>query len=77
MVDRQERQRMGEIAEWEGGETEEGQVAPSREREGARADTPRPDDGRSAGFARSGSGKSIERAARKEVRWSKDVDYEG
>lgn len=56
---------------------------------GARADTPRPaydDGGRSVGnerwsgggqVVRSGSGKSSERAARKEVRWSKDVDYEG
>lgn len=45
-----------------------------------RADTPNPDDGilaRRSGFSgvmRSGSGKS--RGSRKEVRWSKDVDYE-
>ena len=29
------------------------------------------------GVMRSGSGKSVESRARKEVRWSKDVDYEG
>lgn len=46
-----------------------------------RADTPNPDDGilarrsgASLGVMRSGSGKS--RGSRKEVRWSKDVDYE-
>ena len=49
--------------------------------------TPRPsgDDGRLSrksrgsleGVMRSGSGRSVERGARKEVRWSKDVDYEG
>lgn len=95
MVDRQERQRMGEIAEWEGverGEEEEeegggGQREPYA-RQGVRADTPRPSDdggrwggnntrGSEEGFMRSGSGKSVERGARKEVRWSKDVDYEG
>ncbi len=86
MVDRQERQRMGEIPEWEGLGREGGQGAWC-ERPGARADTPRPDDGRWAGNQRgsserimgsgSGSGKSVERAARTEVRWSKDVDYEG
>ncbi len=86
MVDRQESQRMGEIPEWEGLEGGGGQGAWC-ERPGARADTPRPDDGRWAGNQRgssegimgrgSGSGKSVERAARKEVRWSKDVDYEG
>ena len=79
MVDRLERQ--GEMWGWEGG----------YERRNARADTPLPDDGgRMAGHRRgssegimrsgSGSGKSVERvggAARKEVRWSKDVDYEG
>ncbi len=45
-----------------------------------RADTPNPDDGilarrsGASGVMRSGSGKS--RGSRKEVRWSKDVDYE-
>ena len=75
MVDRQERQRMGE--------REEGQKS-WNERHSVRADTPQPDDerlvrnrrGSSEGFMRCGSGKSIDRAARKEVRWSKDVDYE-
>lgn len=84
MVDRQERQRMGEILEWEGLGREEGQES-WYEKQRARADTPQPDDGRSVrdtrgsrdGVMRSGSGKSVERAARKEVRWSKDVDYEG
>lgn len=84
MVDGQERQRMGEIAEWEGLEREEGGES-WYGRQSVRADTPRPDDGKlvrnkrgsSEGVMRSGSGKSVERAARKEVRWSKDVDYEG
>lgn len=45
-----------------------------------RADTPNPDDGRlvrrsEGGVMRMGSGRSA--GARKEVRWSKDVDYEG
>ena len=78
MVDRQERQRMGEIPEWEGRGSWD-------EKQSVRADTPQPDDGRLLrntrgsrdGVMRSGSGKSIERTARKEVRWSKDVDYEG
>ena len=86
MVDRQERQqRMGEIPEWEGPEREE----EGWERRSGRVATPQygDDDGggrvvRSArasreGVMRSGSGKSVERGARKEVRWSKDVDYEG
>lgn len=87
MVDGQERQRMGEMAEAEAGGGGERAEGPGSWHEGpsARADTPRPDDGRplgnqrggSEGFVRSGSGKSMERAARKEVRWSKDVDYEG
>lgn len=77
MVERQERLRAGETAGWGGRESWE-------ERRSVRADTPRPDDGRLVrntrgsreGVMRSGSGKSVERA-RKEVRWSKDVDYEG
>ncbi len=49
-------------------------------REEFRADTPNPDDGRlvrrgEGGVMRMGSGRSG--GARKEVRWSKDVDYEG
>lgn len=45
-----------------------------------RADTPNPDDGRlvrrsEGGVMRMGSGRS--KGSRKEVRWSKDVDYEG
>ena len=49
-------------------------------REEFRADTPNPDDGRlvrrsEGGVMRMGSGRST--GARKEVRWSKDVDYEG
>jgi len=47
-----------------------------------RSDTPSPDDGKlvrrsgsGGGVMRSGSGRS--ERARKEVRWSKDVDYEG
>lgn len=84
MVDRQERERMGEIPEWEGTDREEGRQSWCQ-RECVRADTPQPDDGRlvrnkrgnSMGVMRSGSGKSSESAARKEVRWSKDVDYEG
>lgn len=83
MVDRQERQqRMGEIREWEGLEEREGVY----ERRSARAETELADEGRmvghrrgsSEGIMRSGSEKNVERgAARKEVRWSKDVDYEG
>ena len=69
---------MGEIPE------DEGRHSWSA-RQSVRADTPRPDDGKlvrnkrgsSEGVMRSGSGKSIERAARKEVRWSKNVDFEG
>lgn len=89
MVDRQERQRMGEIPEWEGLEREEeGWESWGGEGRSVRVGTPRhggDDDGRLArntrgsreGVMRSGSGKSVERGARKEVRWSKDVDYEG
>ena len=79
MVDRQERQRMGEIPEWEGpeGEAEGAQRWGGRWSGGARADTPRPDGDGGREIGRSGSGKSVERVARKEVRWSKDVDYEG
>ena len=49
-------------------------------REEFRADTPNPDDGRlvrrsEGGVMRMGSGRS--KGSRKEVRWSKDVDYEG
>ena len=49
-------------------------------REEFRADTPNPDDGRlvrrgEGGVMRMGSGRST--GTRKEVRWSKDVDYEG
>ena len=84
MVDRQERQRMGEIPEWEGPEREE----EGWERRSVRVGTPQygdEDGGRAVrnargsreGVMRSGSGKSVERGARKEVRWSKDVDYEG
>lgn len=84
MADGQERRRRGEIADWEGaeGEAEEGREGPS-----GGVDAPLPDEGRlvenqrgsSEGIMRSGSGsgRSVERAARKEVRWSKDVDYEG
>ena len=57
-------------------------TTPSRwgAREEFRADTPNPDDGRlvrrnEGGVMRMGSGRST--GARKEVRWSKDVDYEG
>ena len=86
MVERLERQRMGEIPEQDGLEREESRAS-GREKPSSRADTPRPDDGKSVRNTRgsregvmrseSGSGKSIERAARKEVRWSKDIDYEG
>lgn len=84
MVDRQERQRMGEIAELEGTNGEEGEGGKRGEQD-ATAGTPQPDydddDGRlfggREGVMRSGSGKSVDRGARKEVRWSKDVDYEG
>ena len=59
--------RFGRAARWGG-------------REEFRADTPNPDDGRlvrrsEGGVMRMGSGRSA--GARKEVRWSKDVDYEG
>ena len=87
MVDRQERQqqqRMGEIPEWEGPEWEE----EGWKRRSVRVGSPPyggDDDGRvvrnargsGEGVMRSGSGKSVDRGARKEVRWSKDVDYEG
>ena len=86
MVDRQERLRMGEILEREGA----GDSPYEGQRAAARAGTPRPDDdggggkvggntrGTGEGFGRrSGSGRSVGGAARKEVRWSKDVDYEG
>lgn len=88
MVDRLERERRrgGEMVEREGVGAEGGAEGGGRGnwREGrrsSRADTPRPDDdddddgrarGVREGVVRSGSGKS-----RKEVRWSKDVDYEG
>ena len=83
MVERQERLRTGEMAGW-GGRGWDGGRESWEERRSVRADTPRPDDGRLVrntrgsreGVMRSGSGKSVERA-RKEVRWSKDVDYEG
>ena len=91
MVDRQERQqqqqRMGEIPEWEGPEREEGGGASwGGERRSGRVEAPLHDDdgrlvrntrGSREGVMRSVSGKSVERGARKEVRWSKDVDYEG
>lgn len=83
---------MGEIPEWEGLREREGEGEGREswhERQSARVDTPQPDDGRLVGSTSSrrnregvmrsgsGSGRSIERAVRKEVRWSKDVDYEG
>ena len=88
MADGQERRRRGEIADWEGaeGEADEGRGGWC-ERPSGGVDAPLPDEGRlvenqrgsAEGIMRSGSGsgRSVERAARKEVRWSKDVDYEG
>ena len=65
-----------------GGRTSEARVAGRTwaPREEFRADTPNPDDGRlvrrsEGGVMRMGSGRS--KGSRKEVRWSKDVDYEG
>ena len=86
-----QQRRMGEIPEGEGTDSREQSPYPY-ERQGpgqdaaGRADaTPRGSIRRHArgsseggGVMRSGSGRSVERGgARKEVRWSKDVDYEG
>ena len=83
--------RMGEIPEGEGTDSREQSPYPY-ERQGldqcaaGRAETTprgslrrhRRGSSEGGGVMRSGSGRSVERGgARKEVRWSKDVDYEG
>ena len=87
----QQQRRMGEIPEGEGTDSREqspypyerqgpGQGAAGRVDTTPRGSLRRHPRGSSegGGVMRSGSGRSGERGgARKEVRWSKDVDYEG